>query len=480
VAAVAADDELLRRPATELADLVRSGELSSRELVQASLDRIDATSGLNHWTLVDADNALAAADAISSGDERPFAGVPLALKDLFLPVAGMRMAQGSDLLGDFTPDYDAALVRRFREAGFVFMGRTQTPEFGILPVTEPRRFGPARNPWDPERTTGGSSGGSAGAVAAGAVPVAHASDGGGSIRIPAACCGLVGLKPSRGRISRAPDLGDHMLSTDGALTTTIDDCAAMLDLMAGYEVGDATWAPPPEAPFTELSRRDPGSLRIALTFDTPVEAELDPEYERATRDAAELLESLGHHVEEVQAPWKGADLLPTFSVLWATQVAASVMHGQMLAGAEATSENIEPLSMWLYETGNDFTAPQYMGAVVALQAFARGIISFFGDWDMILTPSLAQPPVRHGEIDPLGENPAYEFKKSGEFTPWTAGINVTGQPAISLPLAQSEDGLPLGAHLIGRPLAEGDLLAVGRQLEQARPWAGRVAPQPGG
>ncbi len=194
--------ELLRKPAVELARMVREGEVSSRELVEASLARIEATEPLNHWTLLDAEAALATADGIAKGDERPFAGVPLAIKDLFAPVAGLRMAQGSDLLGDFTPDYDSAVVRRFREAGFVLVGKTQTPEFGILPVTEPRRFGPARNPWDPERTTGGSSGGSGGAVAAGAVPVAHGSDGGGSIRIPAACCGLVGLKPQRGRISR--------------------------------------------------------------------------------------------------------------------------------------------------------------------------------------------------------------------------------------------------------------------------------------
>lgn len=472
--------ELLRKPALELAEMVRSGEISSRELTQASLDRIQATEPLNHWTLVDAEGALAAADAVKPGDPRAFAGVPIGLKDLFLAVTGMRMAQGSDLLGDFTPDYDAALVRRFREAGFVFMGRTQTPEYGILPVTEPRRFGPARNPWDPERTTGGSSGGSAGAVSSGAVPVAHASDGGGSIRIPAACCGLVGLKPSRGRISRAPDLGDHMLSTDGALTRTTADAAAMLDLMAGYEVGDATWAPAPEAPFAQLAQRDPGKLRIAITFDLPVEGELDPQYEQAARDTAALLEELGHHVEEVDAPWKGADLLPTFSVLWAANVSTSVTHGQLVTGSDPTPENIEPLSMWLYETGNSITAPQYVMAVAQLQAFARGVISFWNDWDILLTPSLGKLPVKHGEIDPCGENPAYEFKKSGEFTPFTAGMNVTGQPAISVPVGQSEEGLPLGTQLIGAPLAEGLLLAVTRQLEEARPWADRIPPEPTG
>jgi amidase len=470
--------ELLRESALELARKVRDGEVSSRELVQASLDRIAATEALNHWTLVDAEGALAAADAVKPGDERPFAGVPFPIKDLFAPVAGWRMAQGSDLLGDFTPDYDYALVRRFREAGFVLVGKTQSPEFGILPVTEPRRFGAARNPWDPERTTGGSSGGTGGAVAAGAVPIGHASDGGGSIRIPAACNGLVGLKPARGRISRAPDLGDHFLSTDGVLTRTVDDTAALLDLMSGPELGDATWAPPPEAPFAELARRDPGQLRIALTFDMPVEGELDPECERGAREAAALLEELGHRVDEIQAPWKDADLLPIFSVLWAVNVSAGVMHGSLVTGQEATADNIEPLSMWLHEMGMGFKGPEYLGALVTLQAFARGIVQLWSEYDVVLTPALAKRPVRHGEIDPLGDNPAHEFKKSGEFTPYTATSNVTGQPAISVPLYQGDDGLPTGIQLIGPPAGEGLLLAVARQLEEAHPWADRVPPEP--
>ena len=249
------------------------------------------------------------------------------------------MANGTDLMPDFVPDYDSSAVRRFREAGFVFMGRTQSPEFGILPVTEPRRFGPCCNPWDPERTTGGSSGGSGGAVAAGAVPVGHASDGGGSIRIPAACNGLVGLKPSRGRISSAPDLGDQMLATNGALTRTVADSAALLDVLAGYEPGDATWASPPRRRSPSWPARDPGKLRIALTFDLPVESELDPQCEQAARDTATLLEELGHHVEEVDAPWKGVDLLPTFSVLWAANVSASATFSGMLGGSEPSAEN---------------------------------------------------------------------------------------------------------------------------------------------
>ncbi len=470
--------DLLRKPAVELARMVREGEVSSRELVEASLARIEATESLNHWTLLDADNALAAADAVEPGDERPFAGVPIAIKDLFAPIAGLRSAHGSDLLGEHTPDYDYGLVRRFKDAGFVIVGKTQTPEFGILPVTEPRRFGPARNPWDPERTTGGSSGGSAGAVASGCVPVAHASDGGGSIRIPAACCGLVGLKPARGRISRAPDLGDHFLSTDGVVTRTTADAAALLDLMEGPEHGDATWAPPPPEPFAETAERDPGKLRIALTFDMPIEGELDPIAERGARDAAALLADLGHEVEEVPAPWKDVDLLPVFSILWAANIATSVMHGSLVTGREAKEEDVEPLSWWLYTEGIKVKAPEYLAALVQLQAFSRGFMSMWQEYDLVLTPGLAKRPVRHGEIDPMGENPAYEFKKSGEFTPYTAPFNVSGQPAISVPLYQGDDGLPVAVQLAGQPAGEGLLLQVCRQLEEAQPWADRVPPEP--
>jgi amidase len=471
--------DLLHKSATELAALVRSGEVSSRELVQASLDRIEATRELNHWTLVDGENALAAADAVRPGDERPFAGVPIAIKDLFTPVAGLRMAQGSDLLGDFTPDYDYGQVRRLREAGFVLVGKTQTPEFGITPVTNPRRFGPARNPWDPERTTGGSSGGSGGAVAAGAVPIAHASDGGGSIRIPAACCGLLGLKPARGRISRAPDLGDHFLSTDGVLARTTEDVAALLDLMAGPELGDATWAPPPEAPFAELAKRDPGRLRIGLVTEMPIDAPLDPECERGAREAAELLEQLGHHVEEIPSPLPaGEALVGVFTVLWAANVAASVMHGQIVSGNQPTAETIEPLSMWLYEMGQGIPSPVYIGAVATGQAMARGIVSTWGDWDLVVTPALAQRPVLHDDLDPCAEDSAREFEKAGEFTPFTPPFNLTGQPAVSVPLFHGEDGLPTGAQIVGPPAGEALLLQVCSQLEQARPWADRVPAEP--
>src|SRR5918994_1466586 len=266
--------ELLFRPAAELAALIRSGEVTSRELVQACLDRIEALQPeLGAFIHVDAEGALAAADAVKPGDERPFAGVPIPVKDT-APVAGMPYTMGSDLFGNFVPAHDAFLVRRLRESGFVIVGKTNMPEFGIVPVSEPRRFGPARNPWDTARTPGGSSGGAAAAVASGMVPLAHGSDGGGSIRIPAACCGLVGLKTARGRISRGPEVGDDFLVQDGVLTRTVAETAELLDLLAGYELGDGTWAPAPAEPFASAAAREPGRLRVGVTTRPPIDAPL--------------------------------------------------------------------------------------------------------------------------------------------------------------------------------------------------------------
>ncbi|HWD75468.1 MAG TPA: amidase, partial [Solirubrobacteraceae bacterium] len=262
--------ELLQRSARELAALIRDGELTARELVQASLDRIEAVNpAINAFTHVDADSALATADAVGPGDSRPFAGVPIAIKDN-RPVAGMPITMCSDLFGRQVADHDAHVVRRLREAGFVIVGKTTLPEMGILPTTESRRFGPTRNPWGLDRTPGGSSGGAAAAVAAGIVPIAHGNDGGGSIRIPAACCGLVGLKPARGRVSVGPDGGQSFLVTDGVLTRTVEDTVAALDVLAGYEPGDATWAPPPPASYAELASGRPGPLRIALALNPPL------------------------------------------------------------------------------------------------------------------------------------------------------------------------------------------------------------------
>ena len=470
---------LLRRPAVELAALIRSGEVRSRELVQAALDQAEANKCLNAFTCLDAEGALAAADAIQPGDPRPFAGVPTAIKEL-APVAGQPLTLGSDLFGDTRADADAYTVRRLKEAGFISIGRTNAPEFGIVSVTEPRRFGPTRNPWNPDRTPGGSSGGAAAAVAAGILPVAHASDGAGSIRIPAACCGLVGLKPSRGRVSAGPGLGDDFLSTQGSLTRTVGDSAAILDVMAGYEVGDATWAPPPAEPFTTAAARPTRPLRVALTTLSPMETPVDPVAAQAVHDAGQLLAALGHHVEEATPPdWVAPGLLPTFLVLWGGGVAANIRVGAALTRREPAPELVEGVTWWLYEQGLAHDSGEYAAAMTRMQEYGRRLVAFFQRYDVLVTPTLAQRPLRVGELNTCGADPAAEFQKAVTFTPLTVPFNVSGQPAISLPLFQGADGLPLAVQIAGPPLGEGLLLALAAQLEAAHPWAGRMPGQMG-
>jgi amidase len=469
---------LLFEPAAELARLVRAGEVSARELTAASFEAIQALDpDLNAFVHLDPDGALALADGIEAGDDRPFAGVPIAVKDT-APVAGMPCRLGSDLFGDFVPAQDAFAVRRLREAGFVIVGKTNLPEFGILPVTEPRRFGPTRNPWDLERTPGGSSGGAAAAVAAGMVPLAHGSDGGGSIRIPAACCGLVGLKPSRGRISRGPEQGDDLLVQDGVLTRTVAETAALLDVLAGYETGDAGWAPPPAEPFAEAAAREPGRLRIAVTTVPAIDvAAVDPLCERAARDAAGLLESLGHEVDQVEPPWEGQELLRAFTLVFGTPVALGMWFGGQATGREPSPELVEPLTWTIWEGIRERDPLDYLLARTRLTAASRAIVALWDRYDAVLTPSLAQRPVRIGEIDSCSADPWEDFHRSGQFTPYTALYNVTGQPAVSLPLFHGEDGLPLGVMLGGRPAGEGALLSLAAQLEAASPWALRRPPQ---
>jgi amidase len=474
---VAANEDLLLRPATELADLVRLGEVSARDLTEAALARIEhADPELNSFTVVDSDGALAAADAIGPGDERPFAGVPIAIKDLTTATAGLRVSNGSDLYGDYTPDYDSHLVRRIRGAGFVIVGKTAAPEMGIVPVTEPRRFGPTRNPWDTGHTPGGSSGGSAAAVAGGLVPIAHASDGGGSIRIPAACCGLVGLKAGRGRVSRGPDAGDSFLSVDGVVSRTVADTAAALDILSGYELGDATWAPPPFEPFSVTASRSPGPLRIALMIEPPLEASVDPLAEAAARDTAQLLESLGHEVEEVSPPASFDRLFDTFADLWCAMVSLGVLFGEMVSGRTATPESVEPLTWALHERALELPSSGYMRALTVLQRVARGSIEWSSQWDLVLTPALAARPLRVGELDTAAPDSLGVFRSSSSFTPYTPFVNVSGQPAISLPMYHGDDGLPVGVQLIGPPLGEGLLLSIGAQLEAEQRWDRRIAP----
>jgi amidase len=466
--------DLLYRPVSELAALVRSGELTARELVSASLERIEALDGrINAFTHVDADGALAAAEAIGPGDPRPFAGVPIAIKDN-QPVEGMPLTFGADLFGDFRAPYDAALVRRLREAGFVIVGKTALPEYGILPSTESRRNGPTRNPWDLSRTPGGSSGGAAAAVAAGMLPLAHGNDGGGSIRIPAACCGLVGLKPARGRVSMAPALGESYLVADGVLTRTVAETAALLDLLAGPEPGDASWAPPPPEPFAQAAAREPGRLRIGLTLRPPLtEIEIDPIAERAVRDAAALLAELGHEVEEIDPPWATPGVFELFSAAFGPAVASVIVFAGVLAGREPQAQDMEALSWHLWERASKLGAAHFLAANGQLQGLARMFVTATADYDAVLTPALALRPLPIGELYGDNPDPAATFRRSGQFTPFTAIANATGQPAIALPFAHGEDGLPVAIHFFGRPAQEGPLLALAAQLEAARPWAGR-------
>ena len=297
--------------------------------------------------------------------------MPIAIKSN-VPVAGLCMNFASKFLAGHRPSHNAYLVRRLRDAGFVVIGTTNMPEFGILPTTEPRHTGVTHNPWDLERTPGGSSGGSAAAVAAGMIPVAHGNDGGGSLRIPAACCGLVGLKPSRGRVSRGPDLGDSFLACDGVLTRTVAETAQLLDVLAGYEVGDATWAPRPIEPYATSVRRDPGRLRVAMTADNPLGIDVDPECVRGMHVAGELLSSLGHEVEHASPALPGGDVLGLFIQVFGPQVSLGIRYGELLAGREPEDDEIEPLSRAIFDLARSMTSVDYLGALAQLQAIARG------------------------------------------------------------------------------------------------------------
>ena len=459
--------DLMLQPVTELAALVRGGELSAREAVGAALERIEALDDrINAFVEVDGERAMAAATAIEPGDKRPFAGVPIAIK-ANVPVEGLCMNLGSRFLAGHRPDHTAYLARRLRDAGFVIVGSTNMPEFGILPTTEPRHSGPTHNPWDLGRTPGGSSGGSAAAVAGGMLPVAHGNDGGGSLRIPAACCGLVGLKTSRGRVSRGPDLGDSMLVSDGVLTHSVAETAQLLDVLAGYEVGDATWAPRPAEAYSTAVRRDPGRLRVAMTPANVLGVEPDPECLRGMQVAGNLLASLGHEVEEAAPAMPGPEALGLFISVFGPAVSLSITYGELLAGRSPEDDEIEPLSRAVCDRAHGLDSVGYLAAVAQLQALARGIVAFFAEYDLLLTPALAERPLAIGECNGLGEHPMEDLARSGRFTPYTSLFNVTGQPALSLPVGFGDDGLPTAAQIVAKPLGEDTLLQVAAQMEDA-------------
>lgn len=463
------DTDLLFAPARELALLVRDREVSPVELVEACLDRIERIDGRLHSVVtLDAEGARrtarAAEQAVIDDEDLPaFHGVPTAIKDLHL-TKGLRTTFGTRAMAPLVPTIDDEHVARLRRAGFVFVGKTNVPEFGTVPFTESELLGPCRNPWDPGRTPGGSSGGAAAAVAAGLVPVAHGSDGGGSIRIPASNCGLFGLKPARGRVSNGPLFGDRGggLSTAGTITRDVRDAALMLDAMAGYAVGDPHWAPPPPRPFVEEVGTDPGRLRVGLVTTSPLAA-FDPVCVAAAEDAARLLTDLGHAVDPFEMP-VDEQLRADFEVLWAAGVASLPVDPAAL----------EPFNAALHARGQAESAGRLVQAVNGLQLQSRAIVGASLAYDVVCSPTLARPPLEIGEL--AGLDAEAMFDANAAYVGFTPVANVTGQPSMSVPLGWSPDGLPLGVMLTGGPADEATLLRLAGQLETAADWRSHRPP----
>jgi amidase len=450
------------------AELVRQKEVKPIELVEAAIARIEQLNpALN--AVVTPMYELARTAAVQKLPAGPFGGVPFLLKDLLASFAGVRMTLGSKLLQGFVPDHDSELVARYKRAGLIIVGKTNTPEFGILPTTEPLLFGPCRNPWNTDHTTGGSSGGSAAAVAAGMVPMAHGNDGGGSIRIPASCCGVFGLKPTRARNPLGPDFGDLMsgLVAEHALTRSVRDSAALLDATAGPDVGDPYWAPPPGRPFLQEVGVDPGRLKIAFTTQAAADVTVHADCLQAVEDTAKLCTELGHDVEEKNLPLDAEMLFNAFSVLWSAGTASTL---KILGAAR---EQVEPLTWALGEMSEKYSAADYILALQTLQSVSRQVARFFENYDVLLTPTLAEPPLPLGSFDSPPNNPLHGFYRSAMFACFTPVCNMTGQPGMSVPLFWNAANLPVGSHFIGRFGDEATLFRLAAQLEAARPWAGR-------
>src|SRR5262245_62097812 len=392
--------------ATAQADLVRRREVKSIELVEAAIERIEQINPqLNAVVTKMYDEARAA--AIGDLPDSSFTGVPFLLKDLQAAYQGVRMTCGSKYLSNFVPDGDSELVRRYKRAGLIVIGKTNTPEFGALPTTESHFLGPARNPWEPTRTTGGSSGGSAAAVASGLIAMAHANDGGGSIRIPASCCGVFGLKPTRARNPLGPDFGDMFsgLVAEHAVTRTVRDSAALLDATSGPGVGDPYWAPPPARPFLDEVGADPGKLRIAFARAAAQETPIHPDCVRAVEDAAALLSSLGHEVVEASPKLDGERLVPMFMTLWAAGCTWTIDSAAQLMNRKPSAADFEPGTWALYQMGSQRTGSAYLAALQWLQAASREVARFMLDYDIWLTPTLGEPPLPLGSFDSTPENP---------------------------------------------------------------------------
>jgi amidase len=482
-----------------LAELVRTKAVHPRELVDFAIARIErGNPRINAVIHRMYDSARKQADQVDVGSDAPFVGVPFLAKDLLATWAGEPQASGSRLTAGWIPDHDSELTRRFRAAGLLTLGKTNTPEFGIVPVTEPVAFGPTRNPWDPTRTCGGSSGGSAAAVAAGFVPMASGGDGGGSIRIPASCCGLFGLKPTRARTPIGPDLGEAWqgCAIEHVLTRTVRDSAAMLDATHGPDAGAPYAAPPPARRFLDEVGAPPGKLRVGFTRKALLPAEVDPVCVRAVEDAAALLADLGHEVVEDHPDFDADRLALDFVTMLVGEVAADVATWEATLGRAAGRGDLEKETAVLARMGHAVPAVEFALASRRLRLLGRQVAPLFARCDVFLTPTLAKPPVPIGALAPQGAEAALlevarrlpiggllhklgalnqMAARAWAFVPFTAPWNVTGQPACNVPLHWA-GGLPIGVQLVGRFGDEATLLRLAAQLEEARPWRDRRPP----
>jgi amidase len=459
-----------RHDAVGLAELVARREVSGAELLETALARMAAVNPQINAVVQDLSETARAHTA----EPGAFSGVPFLVKDLGVNLAGTRTTGGSRLFKDIVASADSALGAAYKGAGLTIFGKTNTPEFGLWPVTESDLLGVCRNPWDLARTSGGSSGGAASAVAAGIVPAAHASDGGGSIRIPASCCGLFGMKPSRGRVSFAPQgEGWAGASAHHAVTRSVRDSAALLDVACRPQPGDPYFLAPPERPYAEEVAREPGRLRIAFTTAAMQSMALDPECEAAVRDAAKLCADLGHEVEETQIPGDVAAMAAAASQVIAASITASLDAEAERRGKPIADGEVEALTMVTYRRGQAVPAAAYVRGLAALHAYARAEAQLFESYDVLLLSTLGRPAIPVGWIF---EDPKQLGARLMSFMPNTQAFNNTGQPAMTVPLAWSQSGLPIGVQFVARMGAEALLFRLAAQLEQARPWFDRAAP----
>jgi amidase len=457
-----------REDATGLAHAIRTGEVKAHEVVELALGRIEERNPtVNAVSEVRASAALAEADSVGAG---ALAGVPFVTKDLGIDVAGMRSTGGSRLFADVVARDDSMLVQRYRAAGLILVATTSTPELGRAPSTEPLLRGPTRNPHRLTHSSGGSSGGTAAAVASGMVPAGHGNDGGGSIRIPASACGLVGLKPSRGRTPALPRLTalSYPMGINHALTRSVRDTALLLDVSSAPLIGDAFVARPPARPYVDEVGASPGRLRVAVSTMTPDGSPTHPECVAATDDAARLLESLGHDVTVADPPYPLDAVQHAMRVVMTAPMAFDVDTRLDELGRGLADDDLEPFTRMLYDLGKRVTGTEYVAALRDVERAGHVMGAFFEDHDILLTPTLPAPPPELGVLDvtDLGAMIGH----AGPFSTMTSVANVTGQPAISLPLARFHDGLPLGIQLTAATGREDLLVRLASQVESARPW----------